>query len=57
MAQVTIQRSWPDEDDLTICVEVDESFPDAVAECASAAIHTYREALGISVVQPAEDDQ
>lgn len=54
MAQVTVLRSWPDGDELTISVEVDASYPDAVAEARVNAIKAYAAALGITVTEADE---
>jgi len=54
MAKVVILRSWPDDDDLQVIIEVDHEYPDALAEATRAALNTYAEALGVTV---AKDEQ
>lgn len=51
MAQVVITRNWPDGDSLEVIINVDESFPDAVAEAKRACLDAYREALGVTVAE------
>jgi hypothetical protein len=55
MAEAMIQRSWPDGETLTVSVEVEESFPDAVAECEASARRLYAEALGITLTTGLDD--
>lgn len=49
MASIIIQRSWPDGDELTVSVDVDDSFPDVVAEARKNAVDLYRDALGLTL--------
>lgn len=49
MAEVVIQRSWPDGDDLCVVVKVDDSYPDVVAEAKRNALDAYREALDVTL--------
>lgn len=49
MAEVAIQREWPDGDNLTIVIKVDDSYPDVVAEAKRAALDAYAEALGMTL--------
>lgn len=55
MATVMIQRAWPDGETLTISVDVDESFPDVVAEAKRSAVAAYREALGITLAPEGDE--
>lgn len=49
MAKVVIQRDWPDGDELSVMIEVTESFPDAIAEAKAAALDAHAKALGITL--------
>jgi hypothetical protein len=49
MAKIVIQREWPDGDELSILIEVADSFPDVVAEAKAAALDAYAKALGITL--------
>ena len=49
MAAVTITYRWADDDALSVTVEVDESYPDAIDEARAGAVRAYREAIGASV--------
>lgn len=44
-AKVTITRAWPDGDGLAVCVKVDTSYPDALAEAKRVALDAFAEAL------------
>ena len=49
MAKIVIQREWPDGDELSILIEVADSYPDVVCEAKSAALDAYAKALGITL--------
>lgn len=55
MASVTIVRSWADDDELTISIEVDASYPDALDQARASAIRAYSDALGITVTSVDDD--
>jgi hypothetical protein len=55
MAEAMISRAWPDGETLTVSVEVDGQFPDAVAEVEAAARRLYAEALGITLTTGVDD--
>ena len=54
MAFARISRSWPDGDVLECEVQVDECYPDAVAEAVARARDLFRQ--GVSVVLEGDDD-
>lgn len=56
MAKVVIQRTWPDGDDLCVVIEVDESYPDVVAEAKRACLDAYAEALGVTISTGVDDE-
>lgn len=56
MAEVMIQRCWPDNETLTISVEVDASYPDAVAEAKQQAVNAYADALEVTLAAVLDDD-
>ena len=56
MAKIVIQREWPDGDELSILIEVADSFPDVVAEAKRTALDAYREALGITLAGNESED-
>ena len=55
MAEAMISRSWPDGDVLTVSIEADESFPDAISEVEATCARLYANALGVTLAQPVED--
>jgi hypothetical protein len=55
MAKVVIQREWPDGDELSIMIEVSESFPDSIAEAKAAALDAYAKALGVTLTGNEDD--
>lgn len=57
MASVTIRREWPDGDVLAVCIEVDESFPDVVAEARQAALRTFEGAMEIEIAAVEDDEE
>lgn len=56
MAAVTITYQFDDDEALTITVEVDDSYPDAIAEARINAVRAYREAMGANTDATAELD-
>jgi hypothetical protein len=56
MAKVVVQRSWPDGDELSVLIEVSESYPDAVAEAKAAALDAYAKALGVTLAGNESDE-
>ena len=56
MAEIVISRAWPDGESLTISVEVDASYPDAVAEAKQAAVNAYADALEITLTPAVDAD-
>lgn len=55
MATVMIQREWPDGETLTISVDVDDSFPDVVAEAKQNAVNAYADALEVTLAADKAD--
>jgi hypothetical protein len=49
MAKVTIRRTWPEGEALSVSIEVDESFPDVVAEARQAALRTFEGAMEVEL--------
>jgi hypothetical protein len=49
MASVSIHRCWPDGDVLSIDIDTDNSYPDALNEAKRIALDAYAEALGVTV--------
>lgn len=56
MAKVMVQRVWPDGEVLTISIQVDDSFPDVVAEAKANAVNAYADALEITLA-PVDTDE
>jgi hypothetical protein len=56
MAEAMIQRVWPDGETLTISIETDASFPDALDEARMECRRLYAEALEITLT-PVEGDE
>ena len=56
MATVTVQRSWPDGDVLTVEIEIENDYPDALAEAKRTALNAYEEAL-LATVALGDDDE
>lgn len=57
MARVVVQRTWPDGENLLIEIQVQNSFPDAVAEARQAAIRAYEDALEVTLAGVDTDDE
>ena len=47
MAAVTITHAYADDETVSITVEVDESYPDALAEARATAVRAYHQATGV----------
>lgn len=54
MARVVIYREWPDGDKIQITVEVDASYPDALAEAKATLIKSYAEVLDVTMAADAQ---
>jgi hypothetical protein len=46
-AKVTASYKWQDGDVVTVCVEVEVSYPDAIAEARATCIAALRDVTGI----------
>lgn len=55
MAKVLIQRVFPDGDSLTVQINAETSYPDALAEAKATAIAAFTEATGI-ILAAVEDE-
>lgn len=57
MPKVTIVRSWPDDDQLHVSIEVEENHPDGlIGEAARVAVKTFADAHGIMMSAIDEDE-
>jgi hypothetical protein len=50
---VSIRREWPDAEVVTVMVEIEADYPDALAEAKHTAIALLREAT--EIIAPSED--
>lgn len=56
MARVSITKTWTDGEQLRVAVEVESSYPDAVAEARSNAQVAYKQALADTTAAWAPDE-
>ena len=56
MATVTIQRNFPDGDVLTVEIEIENEYPDALNEAKVAALNAYEQAL-LATLALCDDDE
>lgn len=57
MPKVSVTRSWPDDDQIHVSIEVDDDHPEGLLEeCARVAVKTYAEALDVTIAADALDD-
>ena len=54
MARVVIRRTWPDGDRISVEVEADDTYPDALDQARAVAKRGFAEACG--VVEAATDE-
>jgi hypothetical protein len=51
MPKVTIVRSWPDDDQVHVSIEVDDNHPDGLLEeVARVTVQAFADALGVTLV-------
>lgn len=54
MPKVTIVRSWPDDDQIHVSIEVEDDHPDGlIGEAARVAVKTYADALDLTIAADA----
>lgn len=57
MPKVTIVRSWPDDDQVHVSIEVDDDHPDGLLEeVARVAVKAFADALGVTLVADVIDE-
>lgn len=56
MASAEITRRWPDGDELTVRIDVEASYPDAVAEAKQQAVNAFADALEVALAEVDEDE-
>jgi hypothetical protein len=54
MARVVIRRTWPDGDRVTVEVEADDSYPDALDQARAVARRGFADVCGVVAELEAE---
>lgn len=56
MAKVTIARDWPDGDKVSVTVDVDRSYPDALDQARGTAKRAFADACDVVLTDDGEPD-
>ena len=56
MAKVTVSRDWPDGDKITVSVDVDRSYPDALDQARGTAKRAFADACDVVLTSDTEPD-
>lgn len=58
MPKVSVTRSWPDDDQIHVAIEVADDHPDGLLEeAARVAVKCYADAMGVTISADIMDDE